>query len=122
MSKQMVFWVCAIVALVAFAYFFFIQPSLSQVDLDEVVPDSDGINVTYACAQGKEILATYIGKDKVRVQLSDGRSAELPLARSASGARYANADESFVFWNKGNTAFIQESGEMTFADCIEKAS
>ena len=27
---------------------------------------------------------------------------------SGSGARYANKDESFVFWNKGNTAFITE--------------
>jgi membrane-bound inhibitor of C-type lysozyme len=29
---------------------------------------------------------------------------------SGSGARYANADESFVFWNKGDTAFITEGG------------
>ena len=27
---------------------------------------------------------------------------------SGSGARYATADDSLVFWNKGNTAFITE--------------
>ena len=39
-------------------------------------------------------------------------------AISASGARYANTDESFVFWNKGNTAFIEENQKITFKDCI----
>jgi membrane-bound inhibitor of C-type lysozyme len=39
---------------------------------------------------------------------------------SGSGARYANKDESFVFWNKGDTAFITEgaSGEETYSDCV----
>ena len=39
-------------------------------------------------------------------------------AISASGARYANTDESFVFWTKGNTAFIEENHKTTFKDCI----
>jgi hypothetical protein len=26
--------------------------------------------------------------------------------------------ESFVFWNKGHTAFIEESQKITFKDCI----
>ena len=36
------------------------------------------------------------------------------------GARYANADESFVFWNKGDTAFVTEGAAdtMTFKDCV----
>jgi membrane-bound inhibitor of C-type lysozyme len=39
---------------------------------------------------------------------------------SGSGARYANADESIVFWNKGDTAFITEGADdaMTFEDCV----
>jgi membrane-bound inhibitor of C-type lysozyme len=46
----------------------------------------------------------------------------LPQAMSGSGARYANKDESFVFWNKGNTAFITEgaAGEETYSDCVTK--
>ena len=39
-------------------------------------------------------------------------------AISASGARYANTDESFVFWTKGNTAFIEENHKTIFKDCI----
>ena len=37
---------------------------------------------------------------------------------SASGARYANADQSFVFWNKGQTAFIEENGKQTYSGCV----
>ena len=42
----------------------------------------------------------------------------LPQAISASGARYANSDESFVFWNKGDTAFIQEGENYTYENCL----
>jgi membrane-bound inhibitor of C-type lysozyme len=44
----------------------------------------------------------------------------LPQAPSASGARYANGDESIVFWNKGNTAFIEEGGRTTYQGCVAK--
>ncbi len=75
-------------------------------------------SATFACKGGKTIAATFYA-DKVELKLSDGRSLTLPQAMSASGARYANKDETFVFWNKGNTAFIAEgaSGQQTYADC-----
>ena len=35
-------------------------------------------------------------------------------------ARYANADESFIFWSKGDTAFIEEgpSQTQTYKGCV----
>jgi len=38
---------------------------------------------------------------------------------STSGARYANKDETFVFWNKGDTAFVTEGkdGKETYSGC-----
>ncbi|MEI6280930.1 MAG: DUF333 domain-containing protein [bacterium] len=81
--------------------------------------DNGVINsVTFNCAKNKSIQSIFF-KDKVELNLSDKRSMLLLQALSASGARYANADESFVFWNKGSTAFITEGGETTFADCVE---
>lgn len=38
---------------------------------------------------------------------------------SADGVRYANADESFVFWTKGNGAFVMEGNDQTYANCVE---
>ena len=76
---------------------------------------------TFTCKGGKTIGASFYA-DKVGLKLSDGRSLSLPQVMSGSGARYANKDESFVFWNKGNTAFITEgaAGEETYSDCVTK--
>ena len=78
------------------------------------------IKATFNCAEGKTIMAEF-NSEKVDLVLSDERKIELPQAVSASGARFANSDESFVFWNKGDTAFIEENGQTTFTDCLEVA-
>ncbi|MGE5541145.1 MAG: MliC family protein [Bacillota bacterium] len=75
-------------------------------------------DVTYSCSKEKTVHAIY-RKQEVELLLSDGRHLTVPQAISGSGARYANADESFVFWNKGNTAFITEGNDTTYADCTE---
>ncbi len=80
--------------------------------------------VTFYCDSGKTIHATfYLDDDKeTDLVLSDGRTLSVPHAMSASGARYANVDETFVFWNKGDTAFITEGKnfETTYANCVIK--
>ena len=73
-------------------------------------------SVVFNCAENKNIKAVFYAS-KVDLGLSDGRNMSLPQAMSASGARYANADESFVFWNKGDTAFVEEGSQTTFKDC-----
>lgn len=75
----------------------------------------------FACKDGKSIEASFYA-DKVALKLSDGRTMTLPQAMSASGARYANEDESFVFWNKGDTAFVTEgnAGTETYSGCVAK--
>ena len=55
---------------------------------------------------------------RVTLTLSDGRTMTLPQTLSADGGRYTNADESIVFWNKGDTAFITENGADTYTNCV----
>jgi membrane-bound inhibitor of C-type lysozyme len=76
-------------------------------------------SATFKCKDGKSIDATFYA-DAVDLKLSDGRNIKLPQAMSGSGARYANKDESFVFWNKGDTAFVTEGKDeaMTNSDCV----
>jgi membrane-bound inhibitor of C-type lysozyme len=76
---------------------------------------------TFACKGGKTIEASFYA-DKVALKLSDGRSMSLPQAMAASGARYADTDESFVFWNKGDTAFVTEGKDNaeTYSGCVAK--
>jgi membrane-bound inhibitor of C-type lysozyme len=71
----------------------------------------------FNCSENKTIQALFF-KDRVELSLSDGRNMLISQAVSASGARYANTDESFVFWNKGDTAFINEGDKTTFKDCL----
>lgn len=93
--------------------------------------------VSYVCNEGRAIVARYFqgetkpstGPDmppilggRVSLALSDGRAMTLPQTISASGIRYANADESFVFWSKGNGALVLENNEeKSYIGCIEVA-
>jgi len=80
------------------------------------------IQVRFACGGGKFIDAAFVNgaSSAVDLKLSDGRVMTLPQTMSGSGARYANAGETIVFWNKGNTAFIEEGGKTTFDGCATK--
>lgn len=87
-----------------------------------VTRQTTAVAVRFTCTGGKWIDATFVNgpKSSVNLVLPDGRKLSLPQAMSGSGARYANADESFVFWNKGNTAFIEEKGKTTYDGCATK--
>ena len=82
---------------------------------------SPAAHAAYICS-GETIDATfYKGQPKpakpgeppipsgsVKIILSDGRSFHLHQTISADGSRYANSDESFVFWSKGDYALVRE--------------
>jgi len=88
---------------------------------------TQNIQVVFTCDAGKSINAMFMNAstatttgNSVMLVLSDGRQMTLPQTISADGARYANADESFVFWNKGDGAFIQEGNSTTYNNCIDQ--
>jgi membrane-bound inhibitor of C-type lysozyme len=88
--------------------------------VNEYEKQSEVINTAvFACPDNKAIYAKFT-KRMVDIKLSDGRELTLPQTISASGARYANSSETFVFWNKGNGAFIEENGTTTYQDCVTK--
>ena len=93
-------------------------PVLAQ----DALPEGAIAHVKYVCDDDKSVEATYF-PEKVDLVLSDDRTMTVPQAMSGSGARYANADESFVFWNKGDDAFITEGDpdKPTFANCTDEA-
>ncbi len=72
---------------------------------------------TFNCKDDKIINAIFFD-DKVELNLSDGSSLLLLQTISASGARYTNTGESFVFWNKGDTAFLQQGKNSIYEDCV----
>ena len=89
--------------------------------------------VTYICNEDKAIDAAFykgelkpvepgeppISSGSVKIVLSDGRDFDLAQTISADGARYANSDESFIFWSKGNGAFVLENNvEKSYIGCV----
>lgn len=91
---------------------------------NNLVGDENKITAKFFCDGDKTIDAVFNNgaSSSVDLILSDGRSLSLPQVISASGARYANADESFVFWNKGDGAFIEENATTTFDNCSTKTT
>lgn len=92
---------------------------------------------TYICNNDKTIDAAYykgetktvepgeqpIPTGSVKIALSDGRVLNLVQTISADGARYANSDESFIFWSKGNSALVLENNvEKSYIGCIAEAN
>lgn len=132
MRKKIIIIFLIVIALVSLAIYWFILKEKENSSL------SFRAQVTYLCDEGKQIKATfYEGKARsvepgakpipsgsVEIVLSDGRNFTLPQTISASGIRYANENETFIFWSKGDTAFVDEQGELTFQNClsIESAS
>lgn len=95
----------AIMALVA-------APALAEPDV---------LAVVYSCERGVIVPVTYVnGADgSVAVLHVEGRQIALPLAVSASGARFAKEQVSgYSWWNKGQEAtlawFDADKGEEVF--------
>jgi len=91
--------------------------------------------VQYSCAGGKSLAAAYfdgpartapdgqpIPGGRVVLTLADGKTLTLPQTLSGSGIRYANQGETFVFWSKGDTAFVEEGPKqtVTYEKCVGK--
>ena len=89
-------------------------------------------SVQYRCDGGRSLSADYfngplrtapdgrpIPGGRVDLVLGDGRRLSLPQTLSGSGIRYANGDESIVFWSKGDGAFLEErpNQAVTYANC-----
>ena len=142
MNKKTIIIILAamIVSFVAIIYSFK-GPQEPIIDKGEVLlpkanpdqPKSLIVEASYSCDAGKTIKASFykgetieakpgeppVPTGSVKIVLSDGRNYDLPQTISADGGRYANADESFVFWSKGDGVIVLENGvEKDYTGCV----
>lgn len=68
---------------------------------------------TFRCPEGTEFSASF-NNDSVYLQLPNG-DVTLPLAISASGARYAN--DTLVFWEHQGAARVEHRGHVQYVEC-----
>jgi len=126
--------IAVILFLAVFAWAFYLGEQygklyqIQPISVSNPITETTIANATFKCDAGKTIQAQFmqntVGQGSVALNLSDGRALILPQAISADGARYAKPDESFVFWNVGNGAFIEEGApyatttpKTTYANC-----
>lgn len=76
----------------------------------------DKQNITYLCEEGKSFEVAIDGST-ARIYLDNENDYSLKHVMSASGAKYANTDETIIFWSKGSEAFILENDERTYTEC-----
>ncbi len=107
-----------LVAIVLFVGVFFVGIVFGrQMGVKSVLGQSIK-DAVFQCDEGKSIHAVFYER-AVRIGLPEDPEVFLMSIISGSGARYANTDESFVFWNKGDEALIMRDNEMDlgFKNC-----
>jgi membrane-bound inhibitor of C-type lysozyme len=132
MSKNSFWTIIAIIILIAGGYFaitkhFFSTTNTSTTATSTAATTTPAVinSVTYSCADGKTIAASYTQTD-VSLTLSDGRSLNLPQTQSGSGIRYEEVATStgsasstdIVFWSEGDNAFMTENASSTYQNCL----
>ena len=100
---------------------------------DKKIPQSPSNTATYMCDGNKKLVTEYYKGEEVKqikdepptptgyikLILENGAETILNQTISADGGRYANSDESFIFWDKGNGAMILENNqEKNYTGCI----
>ena len=91
-------------------------------------------SVQYICNDNKIIHVNFYENDSiastnenmppvpggsVKIKLNNENPITLTQTISADGGRYANKDESFVFWSKGNTALVLENNQQkNYTGCV----
>ncbi|MBA3732787.1 MliC family protein [Patescibacteria group bacterium] len=113
--------VSQVVAILLFLVVYFIGFAVGRKYENKSVLGNSISVAKFVCADGKSIDAEFY-KNFVHINTKKLGSLYLPQTISGSGARYANADESVVFWNKGVAAFITEgdSNFQTYKECLTK--
>lgn len=134
--------VLMIAALIALAYWYVptstVQPVAGDAEGGSRLIDT----VSYLCDSGRTIEAQYyepmvpppsnpngppLPGGYVKLTLGDGQSLTLTQTLSADGARYDNSGDSpngketFVFWSRGNGAFVLDNGTQSYTGCIALA-
>jgi len=132
MKKNLIFITVILIAVIGLGMWY-INNNKKESDENPSVLPTLITSVSYICKDNKTIEASfYKGEVKlvapgempqptgsVKIILSDGRNFDLAQTISADGSRYANNDESFVFWSKGNGALVLENNaQKSYIGCI----
>ncbi|MEO1068940.1 MAG: MliC family protein, partial [Cyanobacteria bacterium J06638_6] len=87
-------------------------PDDAMVTDDPMATDK---TVVFDCPDGETITAQFTDTQEAIVTLPDQDPVTLPIAESASGARYS--DGTTTFWNKGDEALVEVDDAVVLSGC-----
>jgi len=133
-TKNIIIWIIVLIVIVVVVIIVWphIQPPVVSAPAGKQPTGQLVATAIFSCDGKKTIKAAFyagtstpltdpnrppVPGGSVALTLSDSRNMTLPHVISADGGRYANADESIVFWNVGDTAFITENNIKTYTNC-----
>jgi membrane-bound inhibitor of C-type lysozyme len=108
-----------IVAVVLFVVVYVVGFQIGRIFENKHIFGNPMTQAKFVCEGDKTIYTDFYDRI-VHLKVPGQKDIYLPQTISASGARYANKDGSFVFWNKGDTAFVEQNGTITISGCIVK--
>jgi membrane-bound inhibitor of C-type lysozyme len=106
-----------IIAIVLFVAVFGVGFYVGEKYENKSILGNAKVSAKFVCPDKSVINADFYSR-AVHIETARLGGMYLTQTISGSGARYANADESIVFWNKGDTAFIQQNGKTTIDNCV----
>jgi membrane-bound inhibitor of C-type lysozyme len=106
-----------VVAIILFLAVFYVGMMLGRGLQTRFILGEPINKATFVCEGGEKLYVEFFER-MAHVERAHAKSIYLPQTISASGARYANKDESLVFWNKGDSAFLQQNGQNLYDGCV----
>jgi membrane-bound inhibitor of C-type lysozyme len=133
MNKKIIFGSITFIIIIIFAYAIKVNNEIFV----ETLPTTPINTVTFMCDGNKKIYAEFydsktvqtsseeqppIPGGSVKINLDANTEMTLNQTISADGGRYANKDETFIFWTKGNGVMILENNlESSYKNCLAVA-
>ena len=111
MNKKILFIIILIAVIIIAVGIFYWRYQLTPEEL------KDDNTFTFVCPSGNEIKISYHEKSDSASLFVEGEKYELNRVVSASGARYANDDETVVFWEHQGKASVEVDGETIYKEC-----
>src|SRR6056297_1530724 len=108
MNKKIILFIIIIV-LGVFAWSYFSNPETKE--------DGDSNAFIFDCPSGVEIKISYDKESDSASLFIEGEAYKIHRVISASGARYANDDETVVFWEHQGEAMVEIDGKTMYQEC-----
>jgi len=108
MNKKIILFIL-IIALGLFAWSYFLNSITTE--------DGDSNVFIFNCPSGVEIKISYDEESDSASLFIEGKEYKIHRVISASGARYANDDETVVFWEHQGEAMVEIDGKIMYQEC-----